>query len=374
MKRILSLLLVFSLIFALCACGSRQADDVVANNGTTSQTEEFKKPENYASVLLVTINPQFKLYLDAAGGVLAVEPVNDDAKSVAKKVNTKSAEIDVVMESIVAAAKDGGFVEKSVTVKLDVVEIKDETFDTQKVINEATVAVDNGFEKLDVEAEVTVAVSANKNESSSTQTTSGENQSVQTGVTNDKNNTEPEHKHEYSEPTCVEPAKCSCGQVQGKATGVHRYENGKCVYCNIQEPKVEYTDVQKMNGVWTTQYVINGTLYDVELTLTGELGVSLGFGDPFSNLPEDFQEDIRQMGGDSYVKFDGKEFYIGRGDGDGLAKVSGSSDLVIITDLEGAKLNLSRVDENTLKVDSLSDAFSVLGEIPKGTKFVFVKE
>lgn len=374
MKRILSLLLVFSLIFALCACGSRQADDVVANNGTTSQTEEFKKPQTYASVLLVTINPQFKLYLDANGGVLAVEPVNDDAKSVADKVNIKSAKIDVVMESIVSAAKDGGFVEKTATVKLDVLEIKDESFNAQKTLSEATVAVDNGFNKINVEVEVTVEVSADKNESSSTQTNSSEMSSTQIGVTNDKVETEPEHKHKYSDPTCTEPAKCACGDIKGKATGIHRYVNGKCVYCYEEDPSSRVTDIKDKKGVWKAQYVVNGTLYDVELTLTGELGVSLGIGDPFSNLPEDFQEDIRQMGGSSYVKLDGKEYYIGRGDGDGLAKVSGASDVVIITDLEGAKLDLTRVDENTLEVKGQSQAFSVLGEIPRRTKFVFVKE
>ncbi|MBQ8303717.1 MAG: hypothetical protein IJX79_02055, partial [Clostridia bacterium] len=78
MKKLVALLLALFLCLSLCACGKS------GNEGESSQagSAAFVKPENYASVLLVTINPQIRLYLDKDSNVLAVEPVNDDAKAV----------------------------------------------------------------------------------------------------------------------------------------------------------------------------------------------------------------------------------------------------------------------------------------------------
>lgn len=69
--RVLALLLVF-LLTLLSGCGK-------AENKTG--TVEFVKPEQYASVLTVTINPEIKLYLDAKNQILAAEYLNNDAKA-----------------------------------------------------------------------------------------------------------------------------------------------------------------------------------------------------------------------------------------------------------------------------------------------------
>jgi hypothetical protein len=39
------------------------------------------------------------------------------------------------------------------------------------------------------------------------------------------------HTHSYSQPTCTEPGKCSCGATQGSALG-HTTTNGTCTRCN----------------------------------------------------------------------------------------------------------------------------------------------
>ena len=82
MKKLVALFLALTLCLSLCACGKGGNEGSSAPGGNNA----FVKPENYASVLLVTINPQIRLYLDKDSNVLAVEPVNDDAKSISKEV------------------------------------------------------------------------------------------------------------------------------------------------------------------------------------------------------------------------------------------------------------------------------------------------
>lgn len=82
MKRIrlicLALCLALILAASSAACG-KKTDPSGTESG--SAEESFEKPEQYASVLIITINPQFKLYLDENGKVLALEAMNEDAES-----------------------------------------------------------------------------------------------------------------------------------------------------------------------------------------------------------------------------------------------------------------------------------------------------
>ncbi|MBQ8338730.1 MAG: hypothetical protein IJY33_06270, partial [Oscillospiraceae bacterium] len=101
MKKLLAVILALLLLLGLTACGKD------ADTGADADAD-FEKPEDYASVILVTINPQFRLYLDAEGTVLAVEPANDDAKSIAEGIKTQKGSIDEVVEGIVADRIDLG--------------------------------------------------------------------------------------------------------------------------------------------------------------------------------------------------------------------------------------------------------------------------
>lgn len=112
MKKVFALLLALSLIFTFAACGGEKKPSTDNSQSGTSAVE-FKAPENYATVLLVTINPVFRLYLDAQGSVLAVEPVNDDSKSIAKDIRNTTGDLDTVVQDIVAASDKGGLLKKT---------------------------------------------------------------------------------------------------------------------------------------------------------------------------------------------------------------------------------------------------------------------
>ena len=110
MKKVCAYLLVLALLLTFStACGKDATKSDAASQATTTTTanqETFEKPAEYVSVVLVTINPQFKLYLDADGNVLAVEPVNADAKQVAEKMTVKAGTIATVVDSLITVANN----------------------------------------------------------------------------------------------------------------------------------------------------------------------------------------------------------------------------------------------------------------------------
>jgi len=83
MKKILAAALALCLLLALGACGN---SDRPASDGSSDAQDAFVTPAGCVTVLQITINPQFRLYLDADDKVLAVEPLNADARSIVKDV------------------------------------------------------------------------------------------------------------------------------------------------------------------------------------------------------------------------------------------------------------------------------------------------
>ena len=113
MKKILAILLSVSLICCLfAACKG-------ASNNTSTDEETFKKPESYASVVKVTINPEFNLYLDENGFVLAVEPLNDDAKTITITITEENKEISAFVKELVSETKEKGFLKDNAEIKVE---------------------------------------------------------------------------------------------------------------------------------------------------------------------------------------------------------------------------------------------------------------
>ena len=115
MKKILAAALALCLLLALGACGN---SDRPAPADSSDEQDAFVTPAGCVTVLQITINPQFRLYLDADDKVLAVEPLNADARSIVKDVDTASGDRDAVIRSILTAAKNGGFVKNGSTLSL----------------------------------------------------------------------------------------------------------------------------------------------------------------------------------------------------------------------------------------------------------------
>ena len=124
MKRVISVVMGIFLVLALVSCG-KNGDPSLEGN-TTGSDGSFVKPEQYASVLLVTINPQFRLYLDENGKVLAVEAVNEDAEAIKDAISFENETYETVIKNIVTEANNKGFVKEDATISLEIVESKNQ--------------------------------------------------------------------------------------------------------------------------------------------------------------------------------------------------------------------------------------------------------
>ncbi|MBO5908663.1 MAG: hypothetical protein J6Q67_02635 [Clostridia bacterium] len=393
MKRLLCLILTLSIVFAFASCGNK-------NTPPTDNSAEFIKPENYASVVLVSINPLFRLYLDIAGEVLAVEPVNDDAKSIADCITTTVGNIEKVIENIIVATNEGGFVKEDATVNIEISEIKDSAVNTEAILNKAKSSADSNFKELKITIEVKISVSENaiktevndkdtndatsaddnlpentdtsKNTSSDTSSNQA-NSTPENSTTSANTQSQPTHTHSYSSATCLNPPVCSCGAVGGTALG-HSYKEGTCSRCGAKDPNFSYTPATQKNGRWKTKYLYNDILHIGTIDMYGpDYSASMAYGDPFSTLEEEFQQFLRENFEDNDCEiYNGVEYYFGSGDGDEFASVTETGNVITITDLSGNKLILERTGENSITVKSSSEQFPILPRVPVGTTFTFV--
>ena len=351
MKKYLSLVLIFFSLLMLTACGK--------------DTKEFKKPENYSSVLIVTINPQFKLYLDEVGTVLAVEPLNDDAKEINDDIDFEGKNYEKVVEKIVTTANEKGFVKKNAKINLEVVEAKEEV-KKEEIINNANKIVNTTTKELKVD----VTVTNEKSPVVENNTTSDE--TIENNKADEKEaNKVEEHIHEFSEATCTKAATCECGKTEGSALG-HNYKNGKCSRCGAKDPNFSYTAVSKKNGVWTFKFASGDNYYSAKLTLynnANTLGFSMGmsYDLAYADDPELKEKLISECSTMSEcVKYNNKYYWVAAGSGDQI-EVSENKTTVTLTDSSGNKLVLTRTAEKKMKVKSAPSDFGGLGKIPTGT-------
>ena len=143
MKKILSLLLVLACLCVCVSCGTgtdsadsaaqdasapveELANDPEAESLAAEQpaTGSYETPESYTTSLVVKINPEFQLYLSDGEEVLAVVPLNADAESLMDSIVYQEGDFcrgfDDVLEDILRAADNGGFLKEDAEVKLTV--------------------------------------------------------------------------------------------------------------------------------------------------------------------------------------------------------------------------------------------------------------
>ncbi len=231
MKKFLCLFLA-ALICVTCFAGCGKKNTDVTSSGTVSGSD-FVKPENYASVVVVTINPQFKLYLDKDNKVLAVEPVNDDAKSIENKVQFENKKVDEVVNNLIVAANDGGFVKTDATIDIKITEVVDEKIDTTAILSTITTSTNTKLTELEITAEIKTAVEIEKKEevTSSESSTSSEAPACKHEKTKAVSASTGKNVIDSSKLDVISHNKvCStCNAIVG--TEKHTVKNGACTVC-----------------------------------------------------------------------------------------------------------------------------------------------
>lgn len=341
MKRVLAILAIICMVCLLPAC--KKGEPATSNEPTGSG---FTKPENSVTVLTVTINPQFNLYLDADGKVLAVEAVNADAQSFVDRVVYSNESYETVVKNILSSAKDAGFVQEKATVVIRLTE-SSATDDSQTAILEnAKKAATDTAATLQLTLEVSAINALTLGTTVHSEATTTNTTVRMPGTTNTTNapvRTTAAHTHHFTDADCTTPQTCSCGATAGSALG-HSYQNGVCTRCGAKDPNNDkpLTSVLEKKGKWVFNCVSKNSLYLISVTLCNpeENELDMPIGDRMDDSDPEMLEYCEQ--------FEGVYYYFARGAGVQFTTVTENGKIITCSNENGERMMLERTDENTL--------------------------
>ena len=380
MKKILAAALALCLLLALGACGN---SDRPAPDGSSDAQDAFVTPAGCVTVLQITINPQFRLYLDADDKVLAVEPLNADARSIVKDVDTASGDRDTVIRSILTAAKNGGFVKNGSTVNLQIMETDKADGADQALLKATEMVVAQAA--VDLNVTLTVKKLATPSTTSTTVATTAAGTAAGTAASGTSAGTSAAttaatvkttapttvHKHAFAAADCTKPKTCACGATEGAPLG-HEYDkDAVCIRCGGK-----VTPLTQKNGIWQLRFLAKNEqgkdeLRNCKLTLTGSQPlIAVEIGEAVDTLADSIKENPNFA--NDCVEFEGKQYYIGSGDGGPLTvKFDGSA--TTVTDDVNGKITLKRTGEDTMVVTAVDAKGSwYFDGIKTGTTLTFI--
>ena len=167
------LAICFLLVLALGACGKEKAtveensETVAEKEEPATETGETQKvtvedqiPTDYAAAIIVTINPQVKMYVDVNNTIVGIEYLNEDAKTAYAGIDFLGKTVEEGMEQLVDAAVEKEFLTDGKEVSVDVAEVRDESYDCTKVCAKAEAAVTEAAKNCRIEAAISTTVSA----------------------------------------------------------------------------------------------------------------------------------------------------------------------------------------------------------------------
>ena len=340
MKKLTAIILTVALLISLVACGGEKPkttatiQPVTATPATTATPvdKNFEKPAEYASVLLVTINPQIRLYLDADGKVLAIEAVNEDALAIKDSITFANESVETVVKNIVTTANEKGFIKTDATISIELTEAKNDSVDKSDLLEKAKTTVNQTAADLKIEI---VVKTEDKSDVVIPEATDTITESVTPGET-----------------TNATPGATAAPQTATPAP-----------------TPAKLTSVKEKAGSWFARYAVGVSLYDANFYLSGGADeISAGIG--YRELVDDSLDADRLA---DAVEFEGKLYYGAAGGGDPLKSVTENGKTVIATDLSGNTIEFTRESETTLKVKAVSAKFGIMGsDVPKvGTVFTF---
>lgn len=342
----MSLFLKRGFLWALClltlisfvACGDSQPNDTESTLSSETSSSEFEKPADYATVVLVSINPKLRLYLDADGKVLAVEAVNAEAKEIKTAVSFENKSYEAAVQEIIAKANEKGYIKSDAVINVEIVENKNASVDKSGILNKITNTVNQTASSLELTVEVktadaTDAVSSTESSADSSEATPSEPASCE---------------HTYSDATCEAPKTCSkCGATEGKVLE-HNYKDGACTYCKDKQP--DY-------GTWTAMRVDGDSLYVISIAFNVNNGKDDFSFFEYRTVDSFSQEDRDAMAsvGTPTISYNQKEYLQFGGMGDECVhKVSGNTVTVNTTE-NNKSLKLEKKGKNQLVLVSFTN-------------------
>lgn len=180
--------------------------------------------------------------------------------------------------------------------------------------------------------------------------------------------------HKWVDATCTVQKACSvCKATSGSALG-HNYDiDGVCTQCKAKDPKFTYPTLASMGGRWTCKYAsgIMVVVMDYKFTMTVD-GV-IHIYDVYSNEEGTCCTKDREC-----IVWNNKHILCDGGDDLGFAagRFEENNGIVYIYDDEGEQLILQRLTTHTMKVLAYDEEFGYSAsyspyKIPIGTIFTF---
>ena len=219
-KERIFLALLMSCMLILTACGKQEigeqdnseTDATVVMEENTNQVEateeENQIPDDYVAAIIVTINPQIKLYVDANNVVVGVECLNEDAKGIFSGVELTNITVEQGIEKIVTIAVENDFLVDGKDINIEISEVRDESVDSEQLCNQVEEAVVVAVEQNNVEANITAKVISTNNSEENAET---QDEIVESG-------TEPGNSAEENESVDkveTEPVQTTCPDCNG---------------------------------------------------------------------------------------------------------------------------------------------------------------
>ncbi len=220
MKKILALLMAITLLFSLCAC-NQDTEGVSSNEPDVSSSDDFVKPENYAAVIGLTINPEFEIYIDGDENLLALNAVNDDAKAIENDIDLSKKDIGSVVSAIVKKAYEAGYMQSGGSMTLKAIEVLDSALNIGDTVKKASDAAETAINELNIDFKVNPEednAEDTTSETSSNQDTSFEEE---TSLENETSKIEPE------EPTESKPEEPTESKPEGTVSEENKPETSK---------------------------------------------------------------------------------------------------------------------------------------------------
>ena len=369
MKKAISIILVLTMLLSLIACSNKTPEssesnteasqNTTLNETTEGEISEFVPPENYATVLLVTINPQIRLYLNADGNVLAVEAVNKDAKKIVEQLTVEEAHYTEAIEKIVSNANESDFIKSTTVVHIEISETKDNPVDKDEILNEISEVVNQVVPDLKLQVKVKVKENQSSDETTATTSPATEETTVPTTESTTPPTGDPaptQCSHTYKAATCTAPKTCSkCGATEGSALG-HNYIEGVCTRCSQQQENYHALNT----GGWTVTKcspVLDFDAYIISINFKDSF-LSIGYGADINNLDPDFKNDLLEAynNGDTSVKLiNGVYYYFGAGDG-GSITYTESGNAISVNCEDYIHFTFERISGNQLKITGVQEA------------------
>ncbi len=168
-KKTVALLLACLLVLSLAACGKNgpetgdnentQAPASDPGPAESNSTEELLSdaPESYDYAVLVSINPEFLLYLRGRE-VFAYEALNEDAATVAERAAILNRGIDGVLDDIVRFSYEEGFLKDGDEVNVTLVSAFRTQTEAEELLQEARTAVQDSAGRCGVAVKPVITV------------------------------------------------------------------------------------------------------------------------------------------------------------------------------------------------------------------------